>query len=233
MRCRLKFIFLPMDVQSFWHQLLKFSYIEFLWYLVEISQAYLCGSISGFSILFHWSMHLSLCQYHTVLVIVTIILKVGRVGHNWATFSLQIVQTWAFLCFTALICNWHSAQLSCVPTVLFSLRHNSLHPAFLSLIPCFFPLFHSMWLYIFSSSFSSVGLLWWLSVKESSCQCRGCSFNLWVENPLQKEMATHSIILAWRIPWTEESGGLQPMGVAKSQTWLKWLACTHRDLTSK
>ena len=138
-----------------------------------------------------------------------------RVGHNWATFSLQIVQTWAFLCFTALICNWHSAQLSCVPTVLFSLRHNSLHPAFLSLIPCFFPLFHSMWLYIFSSSFSSVGLLWWLSVKESSCQCRGCSFNLWVENPLQKEMATHSIILAWRIPWTEESGGLQFMGLQR------------------
>ena len=32
------------------------------------------------------------------------------------------------------------------------------------------------------------------------------------EDPLQKEMATHSSILAWRIPWTEEPGGLQPMG---------------------
>ena len=29
------------------------------------------------------------------------------------------------------------------------------------------------------------------------------------EDPLEKEMATHSNILAWRIPWTEESGGLQ------------------------
>ena len=29
---------------------------------------------------------------------------------------------------------------------------------------------------------------------------------------LEKGMATHSSILAWRIPWTEESGGLQPMG---------------------
>ena len=29
------------------------------------------------------------------------------------------------------------------------------------------------------------------------------------EDPLEKEMATHSSILAWRIPWTEESGGLQ------------------------
>ena len=32
------------------------------------------------------------------------------------------------------------------------------------------------------------------------------------EDPLEKEMATHSSILAWRIPWTEEPGGLQPMG---------------------
>ena len=32
------------------------------------------------------------------------------------------------------------------------------------------------------------------------------------EDPLEKEMATHSHILAWRIPWTEEPGGLQFMG---------------------
>ena len=32
------------------------------------------------------------------------------------------------------------------------------------------------------------------------------------EDPLEKEMATHSIILAWEIPWTEEPGRLQPMG---------------------
>ena len=32
------------------------------------------------------------------------------------------------------------------------------------------------------------------------------------EDPLEKGMATHSSILAWRIPWTEEPGGLQPMG---------------------
>ena len=32
------------------------------------------------------------------------------------------------------------------------------------------------------------------------------------EDPLEKEMATHSSILAWRIPWTEEPGGLQSMG---------------------
>ena len=32
------------------------------------------------------------------------------------------------------------------------------------------------------------------------------------EDPLEKEMATHSGILAWKIPWTEEPGRLQPMG---------------------
>ena len=37
------------------------------------------------------------------------------------------------------------------------------------------------------------------------------SISSW-EDPLEKEMATHSNILAWRIPWTEEPGGLQTMG---------------------
>ena len=35
------------------------------------------------------------------------------------------------------------------------------------------------------------------------------------EDPLEKEMATHSSIPAWRIPWTEEAGGLQSMGLQR------------------
>ena len=35
------------------------------------------------------------------------------------------------------------------------------------------------------------------------------------EDPLEREMATHSIILAWTISWTEEPGGLQSMGLQK------------------
>ena len=35
------------------------------------------------------------------------------------------------------------------------------------------------------------------------------------EDPLEKDMATHSSILAWRIPWTEEPSGLQSMGSQK------------------
>ena len=38
------------------------------------------------------------------------------------------------------------------------------------------------------------------------------------EDPLEKEMATHSNILAWRIPWTEEPGGLESMGRKESGT---------------
>ena len=35
------------------------------------------------------------------------------------------------------------------------------------------------------------------------------------EDPLEEEMTTHSSILAWRIPWTEEPGGLESMGLQR------------------
>jgi len=38
------------------------------------------------------------------------------------------------------------------------------------------------------------------------------------EDPLEKETATHSISLAWKIPWTEEPGRLQSMGLRGSET---------------
>ena len=38
------------------------------------------------------------------------------------------------------------------------------------------------------------------------------------EDPLEKRIATHSSILAWEIPWTEEPGGLQSMGSQESDT---------------
>ena len=41
------------------------------------------------------------------------------------------------------------------------------------------------------------------------------------EDSLEEEMTTHSSILAWEIPWTEELGRLQSMGSQKSQTQLK------------
>ena len=43
---------------------------------------------------------------------------------------------------------------------------------------------------------------------------------LGLDNPLEERMATHSSILAWRIPWTEEPGGLRSIAL-QSQTQLK------------
>ena len=53
-------------------------------------------------------------------------------------------------------------------------------------------------------------------VKSSACNAE----DLGREDPLEKEMATHSSILAWEIPWTEEPGGLQSTGSQKSRTRL-------------
>ena len=49
-------------------------------------------------------------------------------------------------------------------------------------------------------------------MQETQVRCLG------QEDHLEKEMATNSSILAWRIPWTDEPGGLQSMGSQKSQT---------------
>ena len=62
-------------------------------------------------------------------------------------------------------------------------------------------------------------LPWWLSGKESAYNVGDagdmwemCRFDTWVENSLEEEMATHSSILAWKIPWTEGPNRLQSMG---------------------
>ena len=49
-------------------------------------------------------------------------------------------------------------------------------------------------------------------VKASACNAGDLSSSLGWEDPLEKEMATHSSVLAWKIPWTEEPGGLQSTG---------------------
>ena len=53
------------------------------------------------------------------------------------------------------------------------------------------------------------------------------------EDPLEKEMATHSSILAWEIPWTEEPWQATIHGVAKTQTWLSDWAHRHRNFPSR
>ena len=45
--------------------------------------------------------------------------------------------------------------------------------------------------------------------------------SLGLEDPLEREMATHSSILAWKIPWTEKPGGLQSMGSQRVGDWAR------------
>ena len=54
--------------------------------------------------------------------------------------------------------------------------------------------------------------------KESACNARDWVWSLGQEDPLEKGMATHSSIPAWRILWTEQAGGLHSMGRKQSDT---------------
>ena len=60
-------------------------------------------------------------------------------------------------------------------------------------------------------------LSWCLSDKESTCSAGDVGSIPGSGKSLEKEMATHSSILAWEIPWTEEPGGLWSIGLQKSQ----------------
>ena len=64
------------------------------------------------------------------------------------------------------------------------------------------------------------GLSYGSDGKDSACIAQDSGSIPGLEDPLEKEVATHSSILAWEIPWTEEPGGLWPMGLQRSQTQL-------------
>ena len=59
------------------------------------------------------------------------------------------------------------------------------------------------------------GLLWWFSSKEPPAMQETWIGSLGWEDPLEKEMATHSTILGWEIPWTEKPGGRQSTGLQR------------------
>ena len=76
----------------------------------------------------------------------------------------------------------------------------------------------------------------WLSGKKSACQCkirRRHEFDPWIRKiTLEKEMAIHSGILGWEIPWREEPGGLQSMGSQRvGHNWVTERASTHLIFT--
>ena len=66
------------------------------------------------------------------------------------------------------------------------------------------------------------------SVKEPICQCRRCKiWSLGQEDPLEESVATHSSILAWRIPWTEEPGRLESIVSQRVESNWSHLAPKH------
>ena len=62
-----------------------------------------------------------------------------------------------------------------------------------------------------------LGLPWLLSSREPPAMQEPQVHSLGREETLEEEMATHSSILAWRIPWTEELGGLQFTGLQRDR----------------
>ena len=92
---------------------------------------------------------------------------------------------------------------------------------FISGSPLYFPtlLKHSDFVFCLFSGLPSYLIICVIiaSLVAQMVKCLPAVWETWVpslgwEDPLEKEMATHSSILAWRIPWTEEPGRLQSMG---------------------
>ena len=82
-------------------------------------------------------------------------------------------------------------------------------------------------MYAYIHIYVNVGFPRWLSGEESAFHCKRYGFqSLGQEDLWEKEMATHSRILAWGILWTVEPGGLQSMGSQKSWTRLSNQATT-------
>ena len=72
-------------------------------------------------------------------------------------------------------------------------------------------------------------ILYHLSHQESACDVGDPVPSLGWEDPLEKGMATHSSFLAWRIPWTEDPGGLQSMGSQRGgHDWATKHSTAHR-----
>ena len=83
-------------------------------------------------------------------------------------------------------------------------------------------------IYLFSIHNSQNGLLFPSSCpdsKESACNAGDQVWSLGQDDPIEKEMSTHSAILAWRIPWTEKPVWLQSMGLQKLRH--NWATNTH------
>ena len=76
-------------------------------------------------------------------------------------------------------------------------------------------------------------ILCMLLCKASACNAGGLGSSLGWEGPLENEMATHSSILAWRIPWIEKPGRLSISWDRKSQTRLSTIFLSFPKVKSR
>ena len=140
---------------------------------------------------------------------------VARRGHNVVTKAPYFI--WLFLLFT--LCAF-SAPGACSWTQY-------------TVLPCVFTLLLPM-------SVSDFPCFWWsweASLVSQTVKRLPAIWETWVwslgwEDPLEKEMATHSSTLAWKITWMEEPGGLYSPWVSKSQTWLSDFSLSLTVLSS-
>ena len=84
--------------------------------------------------------------------------------------------------------------------------------------PAFSP--HNSNLFVYTHTHTRIYTYTWPSLVANTVKNPPAMQETWVqslgrEDPLEKRMATHSSILAWRIPWTEEPSGLRSMGLQR------------------
>ena len=83
-----------------------------------------------------------------------------------------------------------------------------------------FPLFICLFICLLSGQCTSLFIITLTSLVAQTAKRLPAMWETWVrslgrEDPLEKEMATHCSTLAWKIPWTEQPGGLQSIGVTE------------------
>ena len=76
-------------------------------------------------------------------------------------------------------------------------------------------------------SFTPTGFPGGTSGKESTCHCKKGGFDPCPEEPMEEETAPHSSILAWRISWAEDPGGLQSTGSQRGTRPSRWARTQH------
>ena len=136
--------------------------------------------------------------------------------------------SWVYLCWTAYgywifhmsVFFWTSVYLHFHLLKFFSLEHT------FSYLPPMVPITGHLWAALLTrASLVAQRLKHLLAMRETWVRSLG------LEDPLEKEMATHSSTFAWKIPWMEEPGGLQSMGRRVRHNWVTSLyftpGCKH------